>query len=90
MGLIDKIKAELKHPVVKLLVGKAVEKGLKRVVQGAVSALGGIVLTGQVLAGQPDLDPVQVNLVLTALVFGALEAVRTTLKAKVPALSTLL
>ena len=34
--LINKIKRELSHPIVKVILGRAVEKGLKRVVQGEV------------------------------------------------------
>lgn len=76
----EKLLELLLHPVVKAMLGRALEKATKRLVQVLVAHL--IVVT---LAADPTLESVNAQAVLTALVVGGLEIVRTSLKRVLPA-----
>ena len=65
--------------VVKPMVAKAVEKGIKSAVQAAVAVLMGIASQGAV-GHELVLDPVSTQVALTALSYGVLESIRTTVK----------
>lgn len=65
--------------LVKPMVYKAVEKSLKTAVQAVVTTLLAIV-SNQAVADGLSIDPLQAHVVLTALIYGGLEVVRTTVK----------
>ena len=79
MELKEKVLELLQHPILRGVIRRAAEKALKRGVQGVVAAL-----TVLALQGQPGLDNAQAQVVLTGLVLGALEALRTSVKRVLP------